>query len=54
MSDIYQDNGYDSRKQYLECLAEDNGIDLETVIACAELLGPEEDFDGLVSTLQDL
>lgn len=53
MSDIYQDNGYDSRQHYLECLAEDYGIDNETIVACAELLGPEEDFDGLISTLAD-
>jgi hypothetical protein len=54
MSDIYQDNGYDNRKQYLESLAEDYGVDVSTVFILADLLGPEEDFDGLVSTLQDM
>lgn len=54
MSDIYQENGFDSRKEYLESLAEDYGIDVDTIVLVAELLGPEEDFDGLVSTLQDM
>lgn len=54
MSDIYQDNGYANRQEYLECLAEDNGVQLETVLVLADLLGPEEDFDGLVTSIQDM
>lgn len=51
---IYTDNGYDSRKHYLECLAEDFGVDTKTVFALASVLGPNEDFDGLVSSLEDM
>lgn len=54
MSNIYQKNGYDSRKHYLECLAEDNCVDIDEVLALAELLGPSEDFDGLVTSVQDM
>lgn len=54
MSNIYQKNGYDSRKHYLESLAEDNCVDIDDVLALAELLGPEEDFDGLVNAVQDI
>lgn len=51
---VYKDNGYDSRKEYLECLAEDFETSLETVINLALLLGKEEDFDGLVSALESV
>jgi hypothetical protein len=34
-------------------LAENHGADLATVIEIADLLGPEEDFDGLVTTIED-
>lgn len=53
MEDIYVSNGYDSRKQYLESLADDMGVDIETVTALADILGPNEDFDGLVTSLED-
>lgn len=53
-NDIYQMNGYKDRNDYLSCLAEDYGVDLDTVKALADLLGPNEDFDGLVSQLEDL
>ncbi len=53
MSNLYQDHGYDSRRHYLESLSEDYGVPLDTVLTVADLLGPIEDFDGLVSTLQD-
>lgn len=50
---IYHENGYTDRKDYLNCLAEDLGVDLEIVLISAELLGQSEDFDGLVSMLED-
>ena len=53
-NDIYRANGYEDREEYLSCLAEDYGVDLGTVKALADLLGPNEDFDGLVSQLEDL
>lgn len=54
MSDIYTENGYRSRRHYLECLADDYAVDLEVVLTLASLYGPNEDFDGLVTDLQDL
>lgn len=51
--DIYQKNGYKSRFNYLESLADEMGIDKQTVLALASVLGPNEDFDGLVTNLQD-
>lgn len=53
MSNIYIEKGYESRKDYLNSLAEDYGTDYDTVKLLADLLGPTEDFDGLVTSLQD-
>ena len=51
---VYQENGFANREEYLAWLAEDTGADLEDVVRpIAELLGPSEDFDGLVAMLQD-
>lgn len=52
MSDVYLENGYENRKDYLKSLAEDYGVNLDTVRAMADMLGPDEDFDGLVSELE--
>lgn len=51
---IYQENGYKNRRDYLESLADDLGIDKGTVFAIAGILGSSEDFDGLVTSLKDL
>lgn len=51
---IYQENGYENRQEYLEALALDYGVSLEAVLAIAAVYGPSEDFDGLVTTIQDL
>ena len=53
-ADVYVENGYASRADYLSCLAEDYGVDQQTVQALADLLGPNEDFDGLVISLEDM
>lgn len=53
MSSIYVEKGYTDRNDYLSSLAEDYGMDVCDVKALADLLGPEEDFDGLISNLQD-
>lgn len=50
---IYKDNGYENRKDYLECLAEDYDVPLDVVLTLAGLLGKAEDFDGLVIALED-
>lgn len=51
---IYTDEGYTSRRDYLENLAEDMGIEADTVFALASMLGSSEDFDGLVTALEDI
>jgi hypothetical protein len=52
--DRYQDDGAIDRFGYLENLAADHGVDFETIITLIDVLGPDEDFDGLVTTLEDL
>lgn len=51
--DVYQENGYANRNDYLSCMAEDYGVPLGHVHALADLLGEDEDFDGLVVALDD-
>ncbi len=54
IENIYTQNGYESRRAYLTHLTEEYDTDLYTVYALADLLGPNEDFDGLVMALEDL
>jgi len=49
----YIQNGYESREHYLQCMSEDYGVPIETVYSLADMLGESEDFDGLVSVLED-
>jgi hypothetical protein len=51
---IYVENGYKNRKDYLNCLAEDFGLNKQQVYMVASMLGEWEDFDGLISTLEDM
>ena len=51
--DVYQENGYKNRKDYLMQIGDDYGADPQTVFELANVLGPNEDFDGLVSALED-
>ena len=51
---IYQQNGYADRDDYLNCLSEDYDVSIEDVYSLAEMLGENEDFDGLVSALEDI
>jgi len=50
---IYQQNGYENRKDYLECMSVDYGVPLEVVYSLSDLLGESEDFDGLIVALED-
>jgi len=50
----YKENGFNSRRDYLDDLADNAGIDKFIVYALADLLGPSEDFDGLVTALEDM
>ena len=50
---IYNEHGFSNRKEYLIDLADNLGVDLSIVFALADMLGPSEDFDGLVTSLED-
>ena len=47
----YKDAGFDTRKDYIADLKKNWPPDL--VDLCMSFLPPSEDFDGLISTLQD-
>jgi predicted transcriptional regulator len=49
----YTDAGFTNRRAYLDDLADSLDIDRATVYTMAQLLGPSEDFDGLVTMLED-
>ncbi len=51
--DLYQDNGYTSRLDYLKSVAEQYHVPLNKVITVAEQLGADEDFDGLISLIEE-
>lgn len=50
---VYVENGYAGREEYLQGLSTEFGIGYDLVAVVADMLGPAEDFDGLVSTLED-
>ena len=52
-AEIYRCKGYANRADYLRGLAEENGVDLDIVLAISDMLGPYEDFDGLVSMVEE-
>jgi hypothetical protein len=51
---IWQENGYTSRKDYLQQLAAEYDVDYQSVACVAALLGSSEDFDALVSAVEDM
>lgn len=53
MKSVYNENGYENRIDYLRHMAQDYDVPTKDVYALADLLGPSEDFDGLVVALQD-
>jgi hypothetical protein len=48
---VYQQHGFKDRRAYLADLAENYG---NAVYMMADLLGPSEDFDGLITSLEDM
>ena len=50
--DVYEDNGFEDRDDYLQSLADEYGVDVSTVKEISSVLGEEEDFDGLPSSLE--
>jgi hypothetical protein len=51
---IYQEAGYDDRKHYLACLSDEYNVSRDVVFMLASVLGSNEDFDGLVNSLEDM
>jgi hypothetical protein len=47
----YTANGFTNRREYLESLCEEYPRD--AVYALADMLGASEDFDGLITSLED-
>lgn len=50
----YVQHGYADRKSYLKDLSLQYGVALMVVESLADMLGPNEDFDGLVNALEDM
>jgi hypothetical protein len=50
---IYKQHGFENRRAYLESLCDDFGLPLGTVVFMANMLGESEDFDGLITMLED-
>jgi hypothetical protein len=48
----FQANGYESREDYLQCMADEYGVPLEVVMTMADIMLGEE-FDGLIVALED-
>ena len=51
--DRYSRHGYKDRADYLNSIADDRGVDPYLVNMMADILGDSEDFDGLISGLED-
>ncbi len=49
----YTNNGFKNRTDYLNNLSNEYEIDSLIVYAMADLLGENEDFDGLITSLED-
>jgi hypothetical protein len=50
-TNAYTSQGFVNRREYLESLCEE--YDRTAVFFLADMLGPNEDFDGLVTSLED-
>jgi hypothetical protein len=50
---VYTKMGYKDREEYLCVLADSYGLPVDTVFALADMLGKNEDFDGLISGLDE-
>lgn len=52
VENVYQLHGYENRAEYLDSLRDEYGAEL--VDALITVLPASEDFDGLVTTLDDM
>lgn len=48
---IYTENGFTDREDYLNCLRDEYGTAVDALIT---ILPASEDFDGLITSLEDL
>ena len=51
---IYQQKGFEGRKDYIEQVALTYGLNYDDVAITAIMLGANEDFDGLLSSCADM
>lgn len=51
--DVYRNHGYRNRREYLQGVADNYGVTLSVVLTLAATLGPNEDFDALITELED-
>jgi hypothetical protein len=51
---IYIENGFKDRAEYLESISWNYNVPIATVLGAADILGEDEDFDALVTYLQDM
>ena len=51
---IYQDKGFVDRNDYLICLSQEYNVPFNVVMDLASILGKSEDFNGLISVLEDI
>ena len=49
----YGNNGFDDRDHYLGTMAEQYDVSIDLVYALADVLGEDEDFDGLIAAIED-
>lgn len=49
----YEAEGFKNREEYLVDLAGQFDVDTSIVFALADMLGENEDFDGLITELED-
>ena len=54
MQNAYVAHGFADRSEYLRDVAENYGLPLRTVRMLADMLGEIEDFDGLISHINEL
>ncbi len=52
--EIYTELGYTDRTDYLKDVALMHNVSTNLVFAIADLLGKNEDFDGLINMIEDL
>jgi hypothetical protein len=54
MKNDYEAKGFADRSDYLRNVAENYGVTYKTVRMLADMLGEIEDFDGLISHLNEI